>query len=104
MRRIAPPIAIKMFDNSALAGVEIFYAAKAIIETAADTCPIAADQGVMALQIRSHIAQGDTARKEINEIIRKTAVPRFLHFAVTEAGRFRNNWLAALTVGNYGEH
>lgn len=100
---IASPIAIKMFDNSELAGVDIFDAVEAVIETAADVSPVAADQGAMARQISAYIAKGDAARAEINEIIRNKAVPQFLHFAVTEAGSFRNNWLATITIGNYGE-
>jgi hypothetical protein len=100
---ISPPPKINMFDNKELAGVEIFDDVNTVLETAADVSPVAAEQAAMARQISAYIGQGDAARAEIHGIIRKTAVPQFLRFAVTEAGSFQNNWLATLTVGNYGE-
>lgn len=44
-------------------------------------------------QISAYISHSEAAREEVDEIIRKTAIPQFLRFAVTEAGRFRDNWL-----------
>ncbi len=100
---IEPPIEIKMFDNEQLAGVEIFDAVETVLATAVDVSPVASEQGAIAREISSFIAQGEMERSEIEQIIRQSVVPRFLQYAVTEAGSFKNNWLATLTIGNYGD-
>lgn len=100
---IQTPIAIPMFDNVDLMGAEIFELAPAVLDTSVDICPVATEQGQMALQIGEYIAESDKARDEIEQIIHDTAVPQFRKFAVTQAGKFQDNWLGTLIVGNYGE-
>ena len=101
---IERPVEIEMFDNTTLAGVEIFSTVDEVLASAADTSPVAAELGAQARMIGAYVATGLQAREEIAGIIRTHAVPTFLNYAVTEAGSFRNNWLATLRAGNYGEH
>ncbi len=100
---ILPPVAIPMFTNKDLLGVEIFEQASTVLKSAVDVSPAASKQGAMAQQIAAYVAQSDATRAEIETIIRETAVPQFLNYAVTKAGSYKNNWLATLTVGNYGD-
>ena len=101
--QITPPVSVPMFNNKELLGVELFEQAATVLSSATDVSPAAADQATMSRQISTYIAQSAEQHAEINEFIRNRAVAEFLNYAVTKAGSFQNNWLATLTVGNYGE-
>ena len=101
--RIRPPVPVSAFSNSELLGVEAFELADELLDSAADTCPVSATHATMARQIAAHVRSGLQERAEIEDIVRHTVVPSFLSHAVTHAGRFENNWLGTLTVGNYGD-
>ncbi|MGI9372740.1 MAG: DUF1214 domain-containing protein [Hyphomicrobiales bacterium] len=100
---VEPPVEIEMFDNTTLAGANIFSSVDKILASAPDKNPGASELSAQAREIAAYMAQVPQARREIEEIIEKQAVPKFLKFAVTEAGSFKNNWLATLKAGNYGD-
>jgi len=97
------PVSIPIFNNKELLGVEAFELAPKVLETARDVSPVAPKMYDLAQQISKFVSRGATERTEISNVIRETAVPQFLHYAVTKAGSFQNNWLGTLIVGNYGE-
>ncbi len=100
---VRPPIDVPAFTNDSLLGVEAFELAEAVLNSAPDVCPVADLHASNARELARYVASGPDARSEIDDLIRHTIVPTFLSHAVTHAGRFENNWLATLTVGNYGD-
>ncbi len=99
---IAAPTGMPDFDNQSLAGVEIFDHANDLLYGALDTIPVAP---VMQAAVRAvaRVAADPSQRGALESLLREKVVPRFLKFAVTEAGSYQNNWLGTLVVGIYGE-
>lgn len=95
----APPMA--SFDNSTLLGVEIFDHVDAVLASAHDISPVAAQ---LQAKVRDFAREAaDPARRPaLDQRIREQVVPQFLNYAVTKSGVFQNNWLATLGTGNYG--
>ncbi|WP_420992401.1 DUF1214 domain-containing protein [Cupriavidus sp. 30B13] len=98
IRRAVP---IPAFDNQELAGAELFDHAAAIIASAPDVSPVAARMQAQAMDIGA-LARHAEQRKALDRMIREQVVPEFLEYAVTRSATFRNHWLGALGIGNYG--
>ncbi len=99
---ISAPSSLPEFDNQSLVGVEIFDHAEELLSGALDSIPVAPE---MQAKVRAvaRFASDPARRDTLEGIIRETVVPRFLKFAVTEAGSFQNNWLGVLVGGVYGD-
>jgi hypothetical protein len=89
------------FNNKDLAGVEIFEHADAIINSALDVSPVAPQMQDRARHYQQ-IARDPGQRAALAQMLREKVVPGFLSYAVTQSGRFQNNWLATIGTGNYG--
>lgn len=100
--RVSAPSSLPVFDNRSLVGIEIFDHAEELLSAALDPIPVAPQ---MQAKVRAvaRAASDPTLRDALDAKIRDTIVPRFLRFAVTEAGSFRNNWLGVLVGGIYGD-
>ncbi len=91
------------FGNKELIGVEIFDHVEAVLASALDISPIAAQMQTTVRDI-AKLAQDPVQRKTLDALIKSDVVPQFLQFAVTKSGAFKNNWLATLGTGNYGNN
>ncbi|AKC85792.1 DUF1214 domain-containing protein [Pseudoxanthomonas suwonensis] len=101
--KIRPAVPIPMFDNKSLMGVEIFDHADAIIDSAHDVSPVAAQMQARARHY-ARLAKDPVQRKALDEMIRKEVVPEFLDYAVTKSAVYENQWLGSLGMGNYGSN
>ena len=99
---IASPTDLPVFDNRSLAGVEIFDRADALLSGALDTIP-AAPEVQAKVRAVARVAADPAQRDALRATLREKIVPRFLQFAVTEAGSYQNNWLGTLVGGVYGD-
>ena len=99
--QIDPPPPLPSFGNKELIGAEIFDNAGAIVASAQDVAPIAAQMQAKVRDV-SMLAKDSKTRSALDELIKKQIVPEFLKFAVSKSGVFKNNWLATLGTGNYG--
>ncbi len=95
----APPMA--SFDNATLLGVEIFDHVDAVLASAHDISPAAAQ---LQARVRDFAreATDPAKRPALDRRIREQVVPKFLNYAVTRSGVFQNQWLATLGTGSYG--
>jgi len=98
---IQPPAPIPAFDNRSLLGAELFDHVEALLAGALDTSPIASALQAKVRAVATSAAD-PTTRSALDELIHTKIVPEFLTFVVTKAGKFQNNWLAPLLLGNYG--
>ncbi len=99
--QISPPINLPQFDNVELIGVEMFEHAGEMLASAMDVSPVAAQMQAKVMAVAQAVKDpGERAR--IEALLREKVIPDFLKAAVTEAGKFQDGWLGALTAGNYG--
>ena len=99
---IEPPVALLMFDNTGLIGVEIFERADAILASALDVALNAARMQQQVRAVVSHVASGKEGRAAVDNLLRDKVIPEFKVFATTKAVDYRNHWLGGGSSGNYG--
>ena len=99
---ISKPTGLPAFDNQSLVGVEIFGYAEKLLSSALDTIPVAPQMQSKVREV-ARAVKDQAQRDVLDALIRDEVVPRFLKFAVTQAGEYRNNWLATLVGGIYGD-
>jgi hypothetical protein len=95
-------VAISMFDNKDLIGVEIFERVGAILASALDVAPNAAEMQQKVRAVGAHVASGKEARAAVDKLLREKVIPEFKEFATTKAAPYRNHWLGGGFSGNYG--
>ena len=100
---IPEAVAMPLFDNTSLIGVELFDKAEEILTSAPDVSPISAQMQARVRVVARQAADPDK-RQAINALLQDKVIPDFTRFAVTEAGATQNNWLGTLVIGNYGEN
>lgn len=98
---IKPAAPMASFGNKELIGVELFDNVEAVLSSALDVSPIAAQMQAKVRDIGRQ-ARDPGQRQALDKLIKEEVVPKFLNYAVTRSGVFRNNWLATLGTGNYG--
>lgn len=98
---IQPAAPMASFGNKELIGVELFDNVEAVLASALDVSPIAAQ---MQAKVRDIGRQAKDAgqRQALDKLIKEEVAPQFLKYAVTKSGVYQNNWLATLGTGNYG--
>jgi hypothetical protein len=100
--KIPPAVSVPFFDNKDLIGVELFDFADAILASAPDVSPFAAQLQVLVRAVALQ-AQNPDLRPALDKLLRKEVIPQFQRYAVTEAGVQKNNWIGTTVIGNYGE-
>lgn len=98
---IQPAAPMASFGNKELIGVELFDNVDAVLASALDVSPIAAQMQAKVRDIGRR-AKDAGQRQALDQMIKEDVVPQFLQYAVTRSGVFQNNWLATLGTGNYG--
>jgi hypothetical protein len=101
---VVPPPAITMFDNDSLAGVEVFDRSAAILASALDVAPNAAQMQEKVRAVAAHVASGKEARAGVDKLLRDKVAPDFKVYATTKVGPVRNGWLAPSAAGAYGSN
>jgi hypothetical protein len=99
---ITKPVAIPMFDNKDLIGVEVFERSAAILASALDVAPNAAEMQQKVRSIAAHVAFGKEARAAVDKLLRGKVIPEYKEYAMTKVAPVRNGWLGAAPSGNYG--
>lgn len=100
---IEPPAPMVEFGNKELIGVELFDNVDAVLASALDVSPIAAQMQAKARDIGKMVRDPEK-REALDRMIKEEVVPEFLNFAVTKSGVFKNNWLGTLGTGHYGSN
>ena len=98
---VQPAAPMAAFGNKELIGVELFDDVDAVLSSATDVSPIAAQMQAKVRDVGRQ-AKDPRQRQTLDKWIHEEVVPQFLQYAVTKSGVFQNNWLATLGTGNYG--
>ena len=98
---IQPAAPMPPFGNKELIGVELFDNVDAVLASALDVSPVAAQMQAKVRDVAKQ-AKDPKIRSTLDRVIKKEVVPKFLKYAVTKSGVFQNNWLATLGTGHYG--
>ena len=98
---IEPAAPMASFGNKELIGAEIFDNVDAVIASAQDVSPVAAQMQAKVRDLGKQAAN-PVQRQALDKMIRSEIVTQFLQYAVTKSGDFQNNWLGTLGTGNYG--
>jgi hypothetical protein len=96
----APPV--PDFDNKALLGAEAFDNVDAVLSSALDVSPIAAEMQQKVRFVAAYVASSPEARAEIDKLVREKVVPQFEETAFTKSAPVRNQWIGDAQTGNYG--
>ncbi len=99
---IPETVDVPEFDNASLIGVELFDHADALLRSAPDVSPVAAQMQARARDVARDVLD-PTARAEIDAVLRDDVIPRFRQYAVSGAGTVRNHWVGTTVIGNYGD-
>jgi hypothetical protein len=91
------------FDNKALLGAEIFDNVDAVLASALDVSPIAAEMQQKARAVAAYVAASPEARQEVDKLLHGKVVPDFETYAFTKSGPYRNHWVGGAETGNYGK-
>jgi hypothetical protein len=96
-----PPI-IKIFDNKALIGAEIFDHVDAKLSSALDVAPNAAEMQQKVRAVAAYALSSTEARASVDLQLKKTIL-EFQEYALTTSAPYRNHWVGAGQTGNYGK-
>jgi hypothetical protein len=101
--KIADPPEVTLFDNAALAGVELFDRAEGLFASALDVSPHAAQRQQQVRAVAAYAAPGAAGRAEVDKQIRETIVPAFKEYVFTKSAPEHQGWVGgAPDAGNYG--
>ena len=99
---IASPLALPVFTNSKLIGVEIFDNVDKVLASAADRMP-SAPQLQEKVRMVAAVTSNPEERKRIAAILKTKSIPAF--FEMTRGfGTQKGGWSVAYTAGDYGDH
>jgi len=99
--QIEPAVALPLFGNKELIGVELFDSADELIASAHDVSPVAAQMQAKVHDV-AMLAKDPKQRRELDALLKKEVIPDFLDYAVTKSGVYKNHWLGTIGTGNYG--
>jgi hypothetical protein len=100
--RIAAAPDVPSFNNQELIGVDIFDHVDDLLASALDVAPNAAEMQQKVRAVAAYAASSKEARAEIDEMLRKSVIPRFQQYALTGSAPYVHNWLCGAIGGNYG--
>ena len=90
--KVHAAVDVPMFDNRTLIGVELFDHADAILASALDTSPIAAELQQKVHMIAAVVASSAGIRSAAEQQLRDKIIPEFQDYALAKAVLHRNNW------------
>jgi len=99
---IEKAVPMPMFDNKDLIGAEVFDGADAILASALDVAPNAAQMQQKVRAVAAHTRSGPEALAAVDKLLRGKVIPEFKEWAMAKAAPYRNHWLGAAPSGNYG--
>ncbi len=97
--RPRPVVDLPLFDNKSLIGVELFDYADAVLASALDVSPIAAEMQQKVRMIAGVVGSSAGIRSAAEQQLRDKIIPEFQEFALSKAALYRNNWQGGPIAG-----
>jgi len=101
---VAKAPAVPDFDNKSQIGVQIFEDTTAVIASALDVSPVAAEMQQKVRAVAEYVADDTGARSAVDKLLRGTVIPAFQEYVFTRSAPERNRWVGAGETGNYGRN
>ncbi|HTV22018.1 MAG TPA: DUF1214 domain-containing protein [Polyangiaceae bacterium] len=98
---VAPP-ALPDFDNATLIGAALFDAATALLASALDVSPGAAELQQKVRAVADHVASGAAARQSVDELLVKRVIPGVRALVASGNEPNETRWSSPDPAGNYG--
>lgn len=92
---------IPMFSNKNLPGVELFDYTSAFMSESDVSMEGNDTINNEILEVQKFILSLPENKRYVDSIIKKVTIPKFITYASHNAGLYKDDWLAALKVGNY---
>lgn len=99
--KIDPIVDFPMFTNKELPLSKLYTYTEQFLETPDTKMNEADSLRQLADKVSAYIAASETNALSVDSLIKYKAIPKFINYAVTKAGVFKNGWLAPLEAGNY---
>ncbi|WP_052201882.1 DUF1214 domain-containing protein [Ensifer sp. ZNC0028] len=100
----APAPAIPNFDNQKLLGAEAFDNVDAILGSALDVSPIAAQMQQKVRFVAAYVASNPQARAAVDKVLREKIVPDFVQHGIARTVEVKSGWGVGTHIGIYGSN
>ena len=99
--QIEPIPALPTFTNNELLDLAVFENIDELLKVT-DT-KLASGDSIQEISrnVSAYLKQAETNATEVKSIIKEKAIPQFMQYAISNAGKLENNWLATLYTGEY---
>ncbi len=98
----APPV--PNFDNQSLLGAEAFDDVDAILGSALDISPIAAQMQQKVRFVAAYVASSPEAQKAVDKALRGKIIPDFVQHGIARTVEVKNGWGVGTHIGIYGSN
>lgn len=98
---IKPALNIKPFTNKNLITTDVYQYLEEALLYPDSMNPTAKSLQKTARKVVNFMLHSEQNRQRVEEIIKQKAIPAFMKFATTKAGKYQNNWLGVISAGNY---
>ncbi|RFM26897.1 DUF1214 domain-containing protein [Deminuibacter soli] len=98
---IEPVVEFSFFTNKQLPDLAVFEFAKELMKTPDSKMQKKDSIRAMCNKVAAYALATETNKEEVRKIIRESAIPQLLNYAINKAGTVKNNWLGVLIGGEY---
>ena len=98
---IEPIINFPTFTNKDLPDVAVFDYCEELLKT--QDSKMVKNDSIQSIsrKVAAYVSQSESNSLEVKKIIQEKAVPQFMSYAINNAGKLENNWLATIYAGEY---
>ena len=99
--KIDPAPDFPMFSNKELPDVAVFNHAEELLKT--NDSKMVKNDSIQSIsrKVAAYVSQSESNSLEVKKIIQEKAIPQFMSYAINNAGKLENNWLATIFAGEY---
>ena len=98
---IEPVMDFPDFRNKELPDLPVFEHALELMNTRDSKMETNDSIQNICRKVAAYIFQSESSSEEVKKIIQEKAIPQFMSYAINNAGKYENNWLATINAGEY---
>ena len=98
---IEPVTGFPNFSNNELPDLPVFEHAFQLMNTRDSKMETNDSIQNICRKVADYVLQSESNSDEVKKIIQEKAIPQFMSYAINNAGKYENNWLATVNAGEY---